>query len=578
MRHAVPSFSFRSRLQRVGDPPAELDASSRGDSPHATIHRGSIRDQRGSIVPADIEPMSSASVEAETTIGQCLPQATLAGRDDVAVQMPVSIDQAFPGCVILHRTGIDDPVNTSARAMAVGAVAVLTEQLLPCSVSQYVVADAEAAAATLTHRSLGRPDSRLLTIGVVGEAGKTTTALLIAKLLRKVGLQVAYRTDLGSSDGIAQTTPDQIAAGGSSLYVDLNQAAEAASQVAVIEIDSRAARNGEFDDMNFDVVVVTEGPRDGDCFGPGPIETILERLEDDGVVIAPTSAVDLWKTIHARDLAGVSYGREQADVQYGILEASGGLMTMTLGQLDTVAVLESGLTGRVNAANIAAAGAVGLLMSIPMDEIVDELGHPTRLPGRESRVALPGVAATIVDVASAPTSIATTLANHRRQNAGGRLWVVASTDCREDTHKSVGAALARSADHIVLTCASEAKKATFLSDAHCIIDGVDDARRCRPVANFEEAVRWTMSQAKFSDTVVLLIGQSEKVSPQTQRRRIERALAIVRGNAEAMTRKPNRQANPIQEEKTPRTKAKAGGGTATSSDAFPSLKLFRPAD
>ena len=588
MRHAVPSFSFRTRLQKAGGAPVDLPsrtASAGDEPPHAAAaHHAAATAQRG----AGPRPLRSAggpttdhpspSIAEETTLGRCLPSVTVAGRDVARVQVPVSIDDAHPGCVLVHRTGIDDPVDTAARSMAVGVAGIVTEQLLPCSVPQYLVADADAAAATLTHLALGRPDTRLLTIGVVGEAGKTTTALLIAKLLRKVGLQVAYRTDLGSSDGVSQTTPNLIAGGGQSLYIDLNAAVEAASQVAVIEVDSRAARNGEFDDMTFDIVVVTEGPRDGDCFGPGPIETILERLEADGVVVASTSANDLWKTIRSRDLAGVSYGRDGADVQYDILEASGGLMTMTLNQLDTVAVLESGLTGRVNAANIAAAGAVGLLMSIPINEIADELGHPTRLPGRETRVALPGVAATIVDVASTPASVSATLINHRRQNPGGRLWVVATTDCRDATHKAVGNALARSADEIVLTCGSDSKKATFLADAHCVIDGVDDARRCRPIANFEEAVRWTMSQAKFTDTVVVLVGQSEKVTPQIHRRRIERALAMVRGNAEGLTRKPRPKVMHLDREDADATQPQRGGGSATSSDAFPSLKLFRPAE
>ena len=59
----------------------------------------------------------------------------------------------------------------------------MTEQLLPCPLPQCIVGDMEVTLAEIAAQQTGRPDRQMLTIGVIGSAGKTTTSLLVSALL-----------------------------------------------------------------------------------------------------------------------------------------------------------------------------------------------------------------------------------------------------------------------------------------------------------------------------------------------------------------------------------------------------------
>ena len=107
--------------------------------------------------------------------------------------------------------------------------------------------DMEVSLAEIAAQQAGRPDRQMLTVGVIGSAGKTTTSLLISALLRSASIRTAYQTDLGESDGIVQTTSNSKIPNNRELVHWLAEAKDSQCKAAVIEMSETEARHGNYD-------------------------------------------------------------------------------------------------------------------------------------------------------------------------------------------------------------------------------------------------------------------------------------------------------------------------------------------
>ena len=171
-----------------------------------------------------------------------------------------------------------EKLDVIADALARGACGILTEQLLPCPLPQCIVGDMEVSLAEIAAQQTGHPDRQLLTIGVIGSAGKTTTSLLISALLRSASIRTAYQTDLGESDGIVQSTSNSSIPSNRELVHWLAEAKDSQCKAAVIEISETEARHGHYDAIQFDVLVICGTAAAPDDFGPSGLQCSLERL------------------------------------------------------------------------------------------------------------------------------------------------------------------------------------------------------------------------------------------------------------------------------------------------------------
>ncbi|MEM9825385.1 MAG: hypothetical protein AAF958_02290 [Planctomycetota bacterium] len=410
--------------------------------------------------------------------------------------------------------GTDNPEAFLQWCQAHQVAGILTEMLLPTSMPQTLVRDALHTACVIERKRLGRPDTRLLTIGVLGSAGKTTTALLIAKLLRDLGLSVAYETDLGHGWGCTQKTSTQKTssrpqANGPGLFRRLDHAANQACQIAVIEIPEDQAGCGALATLQWDMLVVTGPASAPKTFGPHPLDTALERLAPDGVVIIPndpklSSAIDT-------DVATIAYGFGAADVSIGVAEESGGLATLLLTRQNETAVLETALTGSRNAMNHAAAACVGTLLSAPLHQIAESLGGLRQLPGRDQRMTDGQSAPIILDVAGDATRAARLIRDYRDQSDVENVWVVAAIDSGDADLQMLGTQLERHAANIVLTSTPDGD-GEFLAAAHAVVDGTRHAAAQRWVASPCDAIAWAYRQASLRDVVIVIAGQRQRTA------------------------------------------------------------------
>lgn len=557
LHHGLPSFNLDGRFpdQSAPQPSGQRGGSSasakssghtkRGGGEHLSVFNP---DDRGrSVATKTISPPKLTKVgrrgqvdpfarigddrAGKPTVSVLIPAAEMYRCDDIELANLSNANDCKPGDIVLFRTGVDDPCEIIADALARGASAILTEQLLPCPLPQAIVGDVEMAAATIRRHQLGKPDERQLTIAVTGQGGKTTTALWIAKLTREMGLATAYETSLGVCDSANQSVPANWVDGGVELIERLNQSAENSAAVSIIEINDAAATSGRYDSIQFDIVVCVGSKSAATDFGPSPLAAILDCLVDDGVVVTPVRNQEAIATIEQHGTEMVTYGPQDADVTYDVLENRNGLMTLLLSAGDTMHVVETTMTGTHNAANLAAAACIGRLFDRPIHTIGESLGSLRSVPGRAERIAVADHASVMIDAAATPTTIARVLAD-AQQSTTGNVWAILAIEDGDAALPMIGSKLERFSDHNILTAAGN--KSSFLATAHEVIDGVEKCIHCRLICDPAEAVRHALTNAKSNDTIVILTGR-RGTSPASSRTNAQNWKRLVNKASDAIT-------------------------------------------
>ncbi len=458
-----------------------------------------------------------------------------AGNDIEFRSIAASAATAAEGDLVVYRIGEACPAQLVADAVARGAAGILSEQVLPCPLPQCIVGDVDLALAEVAAKQFSHPDRKLLTIGVVGSAGKTSTALLVASLFRQCGIRTGYQTDLGDCDGIVQTTSNETVPAHRELIEWIGQTADAGSHAAIIELSDDDARRGGYGAVEFDLLVMTGSVSRSTDYGESGLQCALERLTSSGVVIAPADDPKVMRIVRDSGAKVVTYGiRQAADVTAKIIEQSGGMTTLLVSHGNTTAVMESSLCGAAMAANHAAAAVAGLLVDQPLHEIAEKLGQLREIPGRGQSLDDQQHAAVILDAGGSPERAAAALRTYRSMKSGGRLWCVLAIDAGDHPEQLAryGSLLERFADNAIITSQPDCQS-KFLSASHCVLDGVEKCAAMRLVADRQRAVRWAVGEARPTDTV-LVIAASFGTSAHQQRSEIDRIQSWVESERRAL--------------------------------------------
>ena len=161
----------------------------------------------------------------------------------------------FPG----ERT---DGHDFAARAIELGAVALVVERALDLDVPQAQVEDARAAMAPIAATFNGDPTSELAVVGITGTNGKTTTAFLVRHLLESAGkrcglLGTVQQVVGGEVEDVERTTPEAI-----DLQRTFDRMLEAGDEYCAMEVSSHALVLHRADAIQFAVKVFTNLSQD----------------------------------------------------------------------------------------------------------------------------------------------------------------------------------------------------------------------------------------------------------------------------------------------------------------------------
>lgn len=399
-----------------------------------------------------------------------------------------------------------DGHDFASAAIDRGAVALLVERSLDLPVPMLRVRSVREALGPAAAAVHGDPSMDLQVIGITGTNGKTTTAALLASILRSAGL--ATET-LGTLSG-ARTTPE-----GSDLQRRFRSWVDEGVDAVVMEVSSHALELHRVDGTRFEVgVFLNLSPEHLDFHGTmEAYEAAKTRLFTEGLVDRAVVLVDDEAGARVADAATVPVERcSIADAVDLELTADGSRFRWRGVDVDLA------VPGRFNVANAIAAATAAVACGIDLADIARGLSSLPAVPGRVQPVEAGQPFGVLVDYAHTPDALDRVLATTRELiEDGSRLLVVfgAGGDRDRDKRPLMGAAAARWADEIVVTSdnpRSEDPQAII----QAILTGIPTDRRANVVvdADRRRAIAQAIGRAQPGDLIVIA-GKGHETTQET---------------------------------------------------------------
>lgn len=316
-----------------------------------------------------------------------------------------------------------------AQALGRGAIAIIAEARLDLPVAQLIVSSSRAALARAAHAIFEHPTRELVSIGVTGTNGKTTTTWIIDEALTTLGLRPAlvgtvetrgpgirYESTLTTpeADSIARLSRQMVNAGATHLVMEVSSHALALHRAAEISWNVAAFTNLTQDHLDFHGTMAAYGKTKARLFLECAPEKSVIRIDDPfGAELAQRVGDKAITISRARDASVVA--TKLAVGRYGIradLETSWGPLE-----------IESALLGAHNLDNLLVAAGCLLAIDIAPADVARALRLAKGAPGRLERVDAPQDMAVLVDYAHSPDALANVL-DALRPLTPGRLIVV----------------------------------------------------------------------------------------------------------------------------------------------------------
>lgn len=425
-------------------------------------------------------------------------------------------------------------------ALQRGAAAVLLQHgadMLPPNTPYARVPDTRGALWRIAQRLYGDPTQHMLTIGVTGTNGKTTTTHMLQKILVAWGKPTVLVGTLGAwieyPDGRRETlthegeftTPEVY-----QLQSLLQRARALGAQAAVMEVSSHALDQRRADGVRFDVGVFTNLTQDHldyhgtmDAYAAAKLRLFTDLAEQSG---KPYRAVinisDEWGRQFAAKAKGAVYTYGECEcalvravrVEYGrdalrfwVRTALG--MQPEGGGSESRAdeyLLHTPLIAPYNLYNALAATTAGLALGIPLEAIQQGLASLSQVPGRFERAPIDADYTVIVDFAHTPDALERVLQAGRMLNPT-RLTVLFGCGGDRDATKrpTMGRIATELADRVILTSDNPRTE-----DPHQILQqilaGVPDELRHK-VALVEpdrrRAIEYALHTAQMGELILL---------------------------------------------------------------------------
>jgi UDP-N-acetylmuramoyl-L-alanyl-D-glutamate--2,6-diaminopimelate ligase len=395
----------------------------------------------------------------------------------------------------------------AAEAVASGAVAIVTDHHLDAvTVPQIVVDDTRLRVGSLAAMFTGHPSRSLITVGITGTNGKTTTAQLIDAIFVANGWRTGV---IGTLHG-PRTTPEA---------PDLQQAlrgfVDQGARAAVLEVSSHALALHRVDGTDFDAVVFTNLGRDHLDLHGSQEEYFRAKARLFSPEFAPLAVINVDDT-HGRLLAD-AVASTQAGHELRVVPVSADQITDVVVDASSHRYRWRGidvavpLGGRFNVANSLAAITTAVELGIDPQLAAEGLRAVAVVPGRFEVV--PSAAGdqrgftVIVDYAHTPDGLAEVLSSARAvADPGGSVIVVFGCGGERDRPKrpEMGRVAAELADLVIVTSDNPRgeQPEAIIGD---IIAGVapDYLRRVVTDPDRRNAIHRAIDAAQRGDVIVL---------------------------------------------------------------------------
>ncbi len=468
----------------------------------------------------------------------------LAGADVDIGALNYRSDQTGPGTLFFCVPGfVRDGHDFAPDAVARGAAALCVERLLDLAIPQVVVPSVRWAMGSVAAAFYGHPSARLLTVGITGTNGKTTSAFLTAHLLDRAGFRsglmgTVERRIGGQTLPAGRTTPEAL-----DIQRDFARMVSSGDRAAVMEVSSHALDLGRARGIDFRTVAFTNLTQDhldyhktledyfaAKCrlfldeeFASGGVAAVINIDDPFGRRLA--EACDRERVISFSTSASVSdWGPADLEMSESVMTAGGtrGVLAVrgtALARLsgpmgkDRPAEVRSEvftrLVGAFNVANTLTALGCGLGLGLDLDGMLTALSDFGGVPGRMEPIDAGQDFSVLVDYAHTPDSVRNVLTTARGFTRGRLIAVIGCGGDRDRTKRPLmGREAEELADVVVVTSDNPRSEDPGAIIAE-IVGGL-----CRPESAAVQpdrrlAIYDAVSQARSQD-VVLILGKGHE--------------------------------------------------------------------
>ena len=389
----------------------------------------------------------------------------------------------------------------AANSVAAGAVALLVDHRLTdvADVPQLVVSDTRRAVGPASAAAWGDPADRMITVGITGTNGKTTTAQIVAAMLESCGVSTGV---VGTLHG-PRTTPEA-----PDLHRALAAFADEGRGAVVMEVSSHALALHRVDGTRFDVVAFTNFGHDHLDLHGSPEAYFRAKAALFTPEFAPVAVVNI----------GDPHGQLLADS----IESTMDVVEVHTDEIDHLEVTASGhryrwrdrdvmcaLGGRFNVDNSLLSLHVADRLDVDLDRAVESLASLDAIPGRFEIIDHPAASERgiiiVVDYAHTPDGLEVLLRSARSITQGRLVSVFGCAGNRDREKRPVmGEVAARLSDIAIATSDNPRGEDpdTIIDD---VLAGVADDYRSRVTRQQDRrlAVRHALDIAERGDVVVI---------------------------------------------------------------------------
>jgi UDP-N-acetylmuramoyl-L-alanyl-D-glutamate--2,6-diaminopimelate ligase len=367
---------------------------------------------------------------------------------------------------------------------------------------------------------------QMMTVGVTGTNGKTSTTRWTAACLARLARPVAQVTTLGA---FLDDEPFDATSDFEGFIKTMRAGIERGGRFAAIETTSEALARGFANEWPCTVGVFTNLTRDHfDAHGsaehylaskaqlfvhllPGgtavlnvadPASKLLAEVLPSGVRVVGYATESRGAAVRHPELRALAVQPSWSGTRI-VIEGSGELS-------HAPRALRLRAIGEVYAENALAALAAALVSGVARDDAVEALEAAPPVPGRFEVIDHDARPRVVVDYAHTPDALVRTLATARGL-CEGELWVVLGAGGERDQGKraTMGSA-ASEADHIVLTSDNPRREHPAQIVA-AIRDGITGSRDVRTLLDRQQAIRNAVTAAGENDVLVIAGKGHEKV-------------------------------------------------------------------
>jgi UDP-N-acetylmuramoyl-L-alanyl-D-glutamate--2,6-diaminopimelate ligase len=419
-----------------------------------------------------------------------------------------------PGSVFVAISGeITDGNRFVGEALGNGALVIVSEREPLPDVAWIRVPSGRVALAELAARFYDHPTRQLCLVGVTGTNGKTTTSHLIESILRCAGYSVALVGTIGHrgpgfSGPASLTTPEA-----PDLEGWFRGTVEQGGTHAVMEVSSHAIAMKRVWGLEFDVAVFTNLSGEHLDFHGGMeayFETKRQLFAGAGAA-PPGLAVVNADDSYGRRLLDCGNGRvitfgtaEGADVSPGNVELDWNGIRARFSTPRGSLQVSSGLIGRLNLPNVAAAVAVGVGLGIGDDEVVGGIADLRGVPGRFERVDRGQNFEVIVDYAHTDDALMKVLEAAREITPGRVIVVFGAGGERDMTKRGRMGKVASAGSDLQIVTSDNPRGEDPRGIIRMIEDGLGrESGNYSSIPDRRDAIREAVRAARPGDTVII---------------------------------------------------------------------------